>query len=74
MDKPHYIEDLTKEIHALREVFETHLEEDRVFREAVRPMIEKYQAATTLGKWVMGILAFVGTTVGVLLGVRELIK
>jgi hypothetical protein len=41
--------------------------------ELLRPISETYKTASTLGKWVMGLLVFLSVGIGVLLGLKEIV-
>ena len=43
-------------------------------QKSITPMIESYKASMKLGKWAMGLLAFISIIIGIFLGFKNLIK
>ena len=43
-------------------------------KEMMKPLSETYRVAVVLGKWVMGLLVFISVLIGVILGLKSLLK
>lgn len=48
--------------------------EIKEIKDILKPLVETYGTAVMLGKWVMGLLVFISVLIGIILGIKNLLK
>lgn len=43
-------------------------------KEILKPISETYRTATTIGSWLKGLLVFISVTIGVIMGLKDILK
>ena len=65
------IQDLKQRLQEKERLLDKEIEE---IKEMMKPLLETYQVAVVLGKWIFGALVFLSVLLGIILSVRQFFK
>ena len=68
------LQDLNKTMKEHGEMIYNLAKDFKDFKTDVKPMVDSYKTATTIGGWFWKIMVFISLTVGIIIGLKDVFK